>query len=77
MSSIYYKHLNNRQLQSWYIVEIEQKGSSKFVHFHSKLHISKITSPTFSWSVSFTDNQILEDKDLISWVINKYGNVWI
>lgn len=74
---MYYKHLNNQPLQSFYQIEIETKGDSKVVTFHSKIHVNKVNKCTITFSTKFTDSEILKDNDLISWVINSYGDVWL
>lgn len=48
----------------------------KVVFFHSRIHKNPVTSPTFSWSGTWSDQDILKDSDLLKWVYDKYGNVW-
>lgn len=50
--------------------------SRKVVLFHSRIHETKVSSPTIGWAGTFTDAQILKDNDLLGWVSRKFGDVF-
>lgn len=77
--SKFYKVFNGLPLQSHYQIEIEhgiEEGElTKYVTFHSKIHMNKAVKCSFSFDGSFSDGEILFDRDLVTWVINRYGDV--
>ena len=68
-----YQWLNNKQLQPWYCVEIITEGDSKVVYFHSKIHMNKVKKLNPSFSTAFTDQEILNDFDIIGRIHEMYG----
>lgn len=71
--------LGDRPLKPWYKVVIirDPERDVVKVEFHSRIHINPVTWPSFCWSTGFTDQQILKDHNLITWVIKRYGaDIW-
>lgn len=69
-----YNVLNNRPLWDWYSIRIEEIGGSKHVFFQSRIHLNKELHVSFQFSTEFSDWEILNDRDLITWVFNRYGS---
>ncbi|ARB10919.1 hypothetical protein POP72_003 [Pectobacterium phage POP72] len=70
-----YKHLNGRNLQSFYHITIEQDEDGKHVTFHSRIHVNRENTCPITWCKEYTDFEILNDRDLITWVSRSYGEV--
>ncbi len=70
-----YEHIYGKKMQPWYRIQITEVGSSKFVTFHTRIHMNKVHKPSFSFSNKFTDGEILRDATLYTWVTDRFGNV--
>lgn len=68
-----YTMLRRQKLLPWYSIRIVTEGDTKYVTFCSTIHMNKEVKVGFGFSEEFTDFAILDDNDLYSWVINKYG----
>lgn len=71
----FYNSFAGNPLQDWYQIEITELDGSKYVTFHSRIHVNKAKPCPFCWGTSFTDAEILQDVDLGIWIYNSYGNV--
>lgn len=71
----FYNRFAGSPLQDWYQIEITELDGSKYVTFHSRIHVRKAKQCPFCWGTSFTDSQILEDYDLGTWIYDSYGSV--
>lgn len=71
-----YRTLAGKKLEHFYSIRIEVVKDSKVVTFCSKIHRNKEVQIPFSWSLEFTDEQILNDSDLATAVIRRWGDVW-
>lgn len=54
------------------IVRDTEKNTAKVI-IHAPLHMNKRKEPTFCWSCDFTDREILRDHNLVSKMIQWYG----
>lgn len=70
-----YKHMNGKNLQSFYHITIKIEKGSKFITFHSSIHVNKAVECSICYGLEFTDMEILNDKDFVNWVHNRYGVV--
>lgn len=68
-----YNWLDDRPLQPWYSITITTEGDTKFVYFHSRIHVRNTVRMNPCFSVQFTDHEILRDRDLITNITNHYG----
>jgi hypothetical protein len=68
-----YHWLGGRALQFWGSIRIEAVGDSKFVIFCSEIHVNRESRVSFSYANTFSDWEILRDRTLVTWVINRYG----
>lgn len=68
----------NGQLQDFYHIVLKRDHLKDCVtlEFHSRIHMTKVAKPTFCWSCAFSNREILRDHNLVTWIINRYGNVW-
>ena len=73
MVSKTYNTLGSSQLQPWHSVEIVETPEGKEVVFHSRIHVNKSTKLSFSFGVSFSNCDILNDRDVVSKFITMYG----
>jgi len=74
MESRTYKTLQGHKLLPWYSIRIETRGGSKHVTFCSRVHVNTEVEVGFCYDAyQFSDHQILADRDLMTWVINRYG----
>lgn len=74
----YYSWLGGQRLQHWYKIRIENNGDTKHIVFCSKIHVNKEVKVNFGFaSNSFTDKDVLNDRDLMAWVLNRYGDVFV
>lgn len=67
-------------LWDWYTIDIEVEGADKgdchkVVYFNSGLHVTKRNRVSHSYSMDWSDSDILRDRDLVNWVVSRYGNV--
>lgn len=77
VASIHY-WAGNGPLQPFYYIVIKRDPikDCATLEFHSRIHTTKVGKPSFCWSCEFSNKEILRDKDLVTWIINRYGNVW-
>ncbi len=70
-----YRHLNGTPLQNWYAIEIvtDNKTNTKYVFFHSRIHVNKKVELFPCFSTDFTDAEILRDRDLLTNIYSRYG----
>ena len=70
-----YNTLGNHRLQPWFQVEITEPDSegSKHVLFHSTIHKNMPVKLTFCFANTFTDHQILNDRDVMTKFIEHFG----
>ena len=68
-----YRTLGNCQLLDWHTVKIDHRGDNKHVIFTSRIHVNKEVELTFCFADTFTDHQILNDRDVMTHFINMYG----
>lgn len=68
-----YHTLGDRDLWDWHSIDIETVDNTKYVYMNSRIHMNErvLLSPQFS--TKFTDHQILNDRDLMTDVIQRYG----
>lgn len=71
-----YRTLAGKPLQAFYSIRIETVDDTKIVTFCSKIHLNKEVQIPHCYSAEFTDEQILNDFDLKSVVLRRWGNVW-
>lgn len=68
-----YKRLRNFKLQDWYGVEITLDEDTKYVRFHSRIHKNMPTDITHWFSSGFSDNEILNDRGVMTKFIEHFG----
>lgn len=68
-----YNSIGTYELPSYLSIEIKQKGDSKKVYVHSKIHVEKVKEISFSYSSEFTDAYILNDQALYRKIASLYG----
>ena len=68
-----YKHLNGKPLQEWFEIEIVTKNNTKFISFHSRIHVNKVNKLNLCFSTTFTDQEILNDFHIIRRIHDMYG----
>ena len=68
-----YRHLNGKPLQEWYEIEILTENNTKFVLFHSRIHVNKVSKLNPCFSTTFTDQKILNDFHIIGKIHDMYG----
>ena len=68
-----YKHLNSKPLQKWFEIEIVTKNNTKFIFFHSRVHVNKVNKLNLCFSTTFTDQEILNDPGTIRRIHDMYG----
>lgn len=68
-----YTTLRRRKLLPWYSIRIVTEGDTKYVTFCSTIHMNKEVKASFCFSAEFTDFAILDDRDLYTWVVRRYG----
>lgn len=71
-----YQSLDGSLMWDWYSIDIKEIDGSKYVYFYSKIHVNRVVEMPVCYSTKFTDQEILKDRDLVTQVINRYGNVW-
>lgn len=65
--------LRQRKLLPWYSIRIATEGDTKYVTFCSTIHVNREVEASPCFSAEFTDYAILDDHDLYSWVVCRYG----
>lgn len=75
MSTNTYTHLGKFQLMHWHTVKIthEPETESKRVAFTSTIHVNREKELTFCFADTFTDYEILNDRDVMTNFIQMYG----
>lgn len=68
-----YTMLRQRKLLPWYSIRIATEGDTKYVTFCSTIHVNREVEASPCFSAEFTDYAILDDHDLYSWVVCRYG----
>ena len=68
-----YRCLNNKPLQEWFEIEIVTRNNTKFVFFHSRIHVNKVNRLNLCFSTTFTDQEILNDFGTIRRIHDMYG----
>ena len=68
-----YTVLRRQKLLPWYSIRIVTEGGSKYVTFCSTIHVNKESKASPCFSAEFSDYAILDDRDLFTWVIRRYG----
>lgn len=55
-----YKTLCGKPLQDWLTVQIKEENGTKYVIFHSRIHVNKLHKMTISFNAAeYTDFEIL------------------
>lgn len=52
----------------WVTIGIVTKGNSRFVHIESSIHVVKRIELKHSYSLKWSDRQILQDSDLLRYL---------
>lgn len=75
MSTNTYSRLGKFRLMDWHTVKIthDPNTESKHVTFTSTIHVNRESTLTYCFSDTFTDSQILNDRDVMTSFINMYG----
>jgi len=68
-----YNTLKGETLQHWLTIAIIRNEDGAHVETRSTLHVNRANPVPFSWGHEFTDAQILNDKDLLRKVYERYG----
>ena len=68
-----YKHLDGKPLQEWFEIEIVTKNNTKYIYFHSRIHVNKVNKLNLCFSTTFTDQEILNDFGIIRRIHDMYG----
>ena len=68
-----YRYLNDKPLQEWFEIEIVTRNDTKYVLFHSRIHVNKVNELNPCFSTTFTDQEILNDFDIIGRIYDMYG----
>lgn len=69
-----YNTLKGEQLQHWLTIAIDRnENGTATVTTCSTIHVNREVPVTFSWGKEFSDADILNDKDLIRVVYERYG----
>ena len=68
-----YKTLAGYELPDWLTIEIVTVDESKFVIIRSKFHMIKENKLKNSWSLEYTDEEILNDGYVFNFVCTSYG----
>lgn len=55
--------------ESWLTVVIETRGNDKFVTIESTIHVTKSLLLPHSYSTSWSDAEILRDRDFIKYYV--------
>lgn len=68
-----YIHINNLKLPSYLSIEIKQQGDTKYVYVNSSIHVNKQLKVPYSYSLDWTDEEILRDEALYNCIKKAYG----
>ena len=68
-----YRCLNDKPLQEWFEIEIVTENNTKFISFHSRIHVNKVNRLNLCFSTTFTDQEILNDFGTIRRIHDMYG----
>lgn len=68
-----YVYINNIELPSYLSIEIKRDEHTVRVFVHSKHHVDKIKQLTHTYSLEFTNEEILNDADLYKAICSMYG----
>lgn len=68
-----YKELAGYELPDWLIIEIVTGSRYKSVIIRSKFHMIKENKLKNSWSLEYTDEEILNDGYVFNFVCTSYG----
>lgn len=68
-----YLSIRNLQLPSYLSIEIRQQGNSKHVYVNSTIHVNKQLEVPHSYSLDWSDEEILNDVDLFNFIKKAYG----
>lgn len=73
--SNFYDTLAGQPLQHFFKIEIETVGDSKYVHFHSTIHVNKKTTLRNCFSTDFSDYEILHSSEVLACATQRYGGM--
>lgn len=68
-----YHHLCGHQLPSYLSIEITEDADTKRIAVLSQIHVNKRNTSFWSYSLDFTDEKILNDRQLFHKVVRDYG----
>ena len=68
-----YLRIRTLQLPSYLSIEIIQQGNSKHVYVNSCIHVNKQLKLPHSYSLDWSDEEILNDVDLFNFIKKTYG----
>ena len=68
-----YLSIRTLQLPSYLSIEIRQQGNSKHVYVNSTTHVNKQLKLPHSYSLNWSDEEILNDVDLFNFIKKIYG----
>lgn len=68
-----YAYVNNIELPSYLSIEIKRDDYTVRVFVHSKIHVDKIKQMPHTYSLEFTNEEILNDADLYKAICSMYG----
>ena len=68
-----YLYINNFQLPSYLSIEIKKDGDTKYVYVNSTIHVNKQLEVPHSYSLDWSDEEILNDIDLFNFIKKAYG----
>ena len=68
-----YLMVSNYQLPSYLSIEIKQQGDTKYVYVNSAIHVNKQLKVPHSYSLDWSDEEILNDVDLFNFIKKAYG----
>lgn len=68
-----YHQINNIELPSYLSIEIKRDEVTARVFVHSKIHVIEVKEIPHSYSLEYSDSEILLDPDLYRAICNMYG----
>lgn len=68
-----YLSIRTLQLPSYLSIEIRQQGDTKYVYVNSTKHVNKQLKSPHSYSLDWSDEEILNDIDLFNFIKKAYG----
>jgi len=73
-----YSWLGGKKLQHFYKIEVTREIDTKYVYFHSTVHVDKVSKMPYSYNANhFSDVEILNDPSLFGSVYKLYGKVTV